>query len=72
MVATAELSPSANKAKSAAIYGFFLFLQFMEELSTMACWTTNHKWQYACTGFTLIQLTGIVLPVGVMVAIILP
>ncbi|XP_030003268.1 triple functional domain protein isoform X7 [Sphaeramia orbicularis] len=38
-----------------AVHGF---LQFMEELSSMACWATNHKWQYAQTGSALIQLTG--------------
>ncbi|XP_076735501.1 triple functional domain protein isoform X3 [Maylandia zebra] len=33
-------------------------LQFREEFSSMACWTANHKWQYAYTGSSLVPLTG--------------
>lgn len=42
---------------------FMEVLQFREEFSSMACWTANHKWQYAYTGSSLVPLTGTVLPV---------
>ena len=41
---------------------FFIFLlQFVEELSSMTCWATNHKWRFAQTGSALIELTGTML-----------
>lgn len=39
------------------------FEQFVEELSSMTCWATNHKWRFAHTGSALIQPTGTMLHV---------
>lgn len=69
MVAVDYVPPIHKKAKAAAIYGFLYFLiQFVEELSSMTCWATNHKWRFAQTGSALIELTGTTLRlVGVVI-----
>lgn len=48
--------PWGNKAIFTAVNGFFL--RFVEEISSMTCWASNHNWRYAQTGSALIHLTG--------------